>query len=202
MNLALSIAHQFRQPTGLWGRLAGAFMIKGNGPMYDAAIPLLDIKPTHRILEIGYGPGTGLPRLLATVPQGSVAGIDFSETMFRSTRRKFRKAIKSGILDLRHGDVVSDALDGKQFDAIIAVNVIYFWPDPVVALSKIRSLLAPAGRLALVFAEREELHKIPFTRTSVFNAFTGDGVTALCRTAGLKGVALTRQGRCSVVVGE
>ena len=39
-------------------------------------------------------------------------------------------------------------------DAVLAVNSLNFWPDPVEGLSALRRLLRPGGRIALVTQPR------------------------------------------------
>ncbi|HYC53189.1 MAG TPA: methyltransferase domain-containing protein, partial [Gemmatimonadaceae bacterium] len=51
--------------------------------------------------------------------------------------------------------VVQGALEGPQmrarFDRVLAINVNIFWTNPAVAFASARRLLAPEGRLLLVF---------------------------------------------------
>ena len=45
------------------------------------------------------------------------------------------------------------ALDGP-FDAVLAVNCLGFWPEPVERLGELRRRLAPGGRIAIASQPR------------------------------------------------
>lgn len=59
-----------------------------------------------------------------------MCGIDHSELMLRSARRRNRGGLARGVVDLRLGSV--DELPGfdEPFDKILAVNAAMFWADP------------------------------------------------------------------------
>ena len=90
------ITKQFGNPSGLFGRLIGNRMARGN--VYDAqwTISLLDIQPSHRILEIGFGPGVSTQMAGAKASKGFVSGIDHSETMVQAASKRNADAIRSG----------------------------------------------------------------------------------------------------------
>jgi len=99
MGLWHSLAQQFRQPTGLLGRLAG-FFFRINLEGIDRTISLLEIQPTDYVLEIGFGPGHGIQQAARIATQGRVAGVDFSETMLRQASRRNAAAITAGKVEL------------------------------------------------------------------------------------------------------
>ncbi len=53
------LVSQFGNPRGLVGRLAGEFMARrpSNRARNLWTVDLLELRPHHRVLEIGYGPG-------------------------------------------------------------------------------------------------------------------------------------------------
>ena len=115
---------------------------------------LLEVQPTDRVLEIGFGPGIAIAELAGRAPQGHVYGIDHSEVMVRQAGRRNRAAIRARRVHLAHASVDQLPSFGEPLDAILAVNSVKFWPDPSERLHDVRRLLRPAGRIALVSQPR------------------------------------------------
>ena len=99
------IGRQFGLPRGLLGRMAGWLMAVGNADMEREAIEQLALAGHERALEIGCGPGVGLQLLSGRLPTGWAAGIDPSLVMVEQARRRCRRAIAAGRVDVRVGTV-------------------------------------------------------------------------------------------------
>ena len=80
---------QFGRPTGLCGHLAGMMMARtpSNWDRIQWTLSLLDIRPEHRILEVGFGPGMAIQVLSEMASNGSIVGIDHSEVMLQQARK-------------------------------------------------------------------------------------------------------------------
>jgi ubiquinone/menaquinone biosynthesis C-methylase UbiE len=119
-------------------------------------VSLLDVQPTHRVLEIGFGPGLAIAELSRRVRgSGHVYGIDHSETMLRLATRRNASAIAAGRVTLSRASV--DQLPpslGGPFNAILAVNSLGFWPAPTEQLDDLRRRLRPGGRIAIASQPR------------------------------------------------
>jgi ubiquinone/menaquinone biosynthesis C-methylase UbiE len=119
-------------------------------------VSLLDVQPTDRVLEIGFGPGLAIADLSRRVgPSGHVYGIDHSDVMLRQATRRNAAAIQVGRVTLILGTVeqLPSALDGP-FDAIFAVNSLGFWPAQAERLEDLRRRLTPGGRIAIASQPR------------------------------------------------
>jgi ubiquinone/menaquinone biosynthesis C-methylase UbiE len=82
------------------------------------------------VLEIGFGPGFDVARLWESVgPNGRVAGPDVSREMVRHARRRNRRVVASGGVDLRRAEAVELPFDDASFDAVYATNSAQFWGD-------------------------------------------------------------------------
>src|SRR5258708_33979741 len=79
--LTMNWRNQFAKPTGLMGKVAGHMMAMKNGHRSVWVFSLLDLKPTDRVLEIGFGSGTDIAR--ATKAAAFVAGVDHSDVMVK-----------------------------------------------------------------------------------------------------------------------
>ena len=109
------------------------------------AVEQLDVRATHRVLEIGCGGGLAL-RLLASRAK-EVVGIDRSAQQV-ATARSRNPGLTVERMTLAEA---AKKLRPKSFDRILAVNVNAFWKDPEESLPQVVSMLRSGGRLALVW---------------------------------------------------
>lgn len=121
-------------------------------PINDWARSLLAIKPTDRILEIGFGPGITVGKSAERAAQ--VVGIDHSALMLRQATSRNKELIDQGKLVLMLG---SEALNVElgPFDKIYSMNVVHFWREPVAVLRRLRNLLKPGGVLLTGYRPRQ-----------------------------------------------
>ncbi len=154
LNRLLDLDAQYRRPSGLLGRWVGRKMIQQHRPENLWTVSLLDVQPTDHILEVGFGPGLAIGEVAQRVPQGRVAGIDFSRAMVRMARQRNAAAVRAGRADLRYGAAAALPFDDGSFDKAFSIHSIYFWARPLDALREIRRVLRPAGRVALTILPR------------------------------------------------
>jgi SAM-dependent methyltransferase len=182
---------QFHRPSGLLGRLVGRIMAtrSSNVERNRWAVDQLALRPTDRVLEIGFGPGVALEALVARVTAGAVHGIDHSDVMVRMATRRNARAVAEGRLRLSRAGVadVDEALAPlAPLDLILAVNNMGMWPDPPAQLSHLAGLLAPGGRIAIGQQPRTPDADADIARRAA------DEITGLLTGAGLGDVE-TRQ---------
>ncbi|HVW43259.1 MAG TPA: methyltransferase domain-containing protein [Amycolatopsis sp.] len=147
---------QAHRPRGIVGWANGwMFALRPSNRQRNIwAVSLLDVQPTDRVLEIGFGPGIAIAEFAVRATQGHVFGIDYSQAMVRHAARRNAAAVRAGRVHLTHASVERLPSFGEPLDAILAVNSLGFWPDPVERLRELRRLLRPAGRIALVSQPR------------------------------------------------
>src|SRR5687768_399653 len=112
-----ALVGQFGHPRGAVGNVAGWVMARrpSNRQRNRWVVSLLDVQPTDRVLEIGFGPGLAIAELSRRVgPAGHVYGIDRSDVMLRQATRRNAAAIQAGRVTLTVGAVehLPPALDG------------------------------------------------------------------------------------------
>ena len=141
----------FGRPTGILGRLGGVIMARMNRRMAQRAIELLDIQPSDRVLEIGFGPGVGIQLLASSASSGWVAGVDPSEEMIEQAKARNATGIGAGRVELRRGSVERMPFKDLTFDKALAINSMQVWRDAVAGLRETRRVLRPGGRIVLGF---------------------------------------------------
>ena len=132
----------------------GWVMARENDPMNALAVDALAPASDDRVLEVGFGPGAGLARLAAAVPDGCVEGVDHSAAMLDAARRRNRRAVAAGRVRVQLGSVDVLPYEDQSFDGVIAVNNHQFWRDPLADLREIVRVLRPGGRVVVAVRAR------------------------------------------------
>lgn len=150
------LVRQAHHPRGLVGWAVGWMFAHrpSNRRRNLWAVSLLDVRPTDRVLEIGFGPGIAIAELARRATRGQVLGVDHSRAMVRQAARRNAAAVRAHRVRLTQASVERLPSFGDPLDAVLAVNSAGFWPDPVERLRELRRLLRPAGRVALVSQPR------------------------------------------------
>lgn len=124
---------------------------------------IIGIKPGDAVADIGCGTGVLIPRLSELVgPDGSVAGIDFSQGMLEVARKKCKGLPNVKFL---RADIEEDNLDEK-FDLIMLYCVYPHLSEPELTLKILAGLnLNPGGRIIIAFPSDERfINNIHHTR--------------------------------------
>ncbi|MBA2682776.1 MAG: class I SAM-dependent methyltransferase [Ktedonobacteraceae bacterium] len=140
------------RPAGIIGRLVGARMAYQHRPETNWTISLLEIKPTDSILEIGFGNGRAIELMSAQASGGHIAGIDLSHAMLHAASHRNARAIKAGLVELKYGDVAALPFQDQQFDKLLSIHSLYFWPERADIMNELARVLKPGGMLALTLS--------------------------------------------------
>jgi arsenite methyltransferase len=188
VSVSTFIAGQLRRPSGLFGRhVVPRILNRSNAAMNKLTLRLLELVPDDRVLEIGFGGGDLIDRIAPVVTRGQIAGVDFSSEMTAFCTKRFRHLVAAGRLELRSADVGALPYAAGTFTKAATVNTIYFWPDPVAALSSIRRTLRAGGRLVVSFNPPATAAKLPYTKHG-FALYEPDQVRALLLEANFRAV--------------
>ena len=156
--IVAALIRQFGHPRGVVGNVVGWVLAHrpSNRQRNSWVVSLLDVQPSDRVLEIGFGPGLAIAELSRRVGDaGHVYGIDHSDVMLRQATRRNASAIAAGRVSLSRASV--DQLPpslGGPFDAILTVNSLGFWPAPTERLHELRRRLRPGGHIAIASQPR------------------------------------------------
>jgi SAM-dependent methyltransferase len=157
MSLWSKIAAQFGKPTGLLGNLAGFIMASrsSNVERSNWAVSLLNLQPTDRVLEIGFGPGIAIQKMSEIVKEGLIYGIDHSDIMLKQASKRNKEAISSERVKLLLNSVSNLPSFEEPLDKILDINSFQFWETPVEDLKSLREHLRSGGIIALVQQPRK-----------------------------------------------
>jgi ubiquinone/menaquinone biosynthesis C-methylase UbiE len=175
------IDRQYRRPTGIVGQFIGSRMAQQHAPENLWSVGLLDVQPTDRVLEVGFGPGVAIELLAARASH--VAGVDFSPAMLSLARRRNTQAIKAKRVDLRYGEATALPFADACFDKALSIHTLYFLSDPNRTLTEIRRVLKPGGLLVLTFLPKERWPGGEQAAT-ISGVYTGPEVVQLLHDAG------------------
>jgi ubiquinone/menaquinone biosynthesis C-methylase UbiE len=156
-----------------------------NAAMNAFAVQTLELDPTDRVLEIGFGGGVLLSSLVQRA--AFVGGVDRSQLVVDRASRAFAKAVNSNQADFKQGTVEAIPFDPGAFDKACTVNTVYFWKSLEAGFKEIHRVLRPNGRLIVGFLPKEHMDQMKMpadiftTRTphEVISALTGSGFTGI-----------------------
>jgi ubiquinone/menaquinone biosynthesis C-methylase UbiE len=151
-----AVMRQFGHPRAIGGHLAGWVMARrsSNRQRNRWVVSLLDVQPTDRVLEIGFGPGLAIAELSRRATRGMVYGIDHSEVMLKQATKRNAAAIRAQRVRLVQASSEQLPPFDEPLDAVFAVNSFGFWPEPTQRLIELRALLRPDGRIAIATQPR------------------------------------------------
>ncbi|MBD9537694.1 class I SAM-dependent methyltransferase [Stenotrophomonas sp. STM01] len=177
-----TLAAQLRHPHGAPALAVAESMNRSNGALNRTAIALLAVQANEHVLEIGPGNAAFAP-LLLSAPGSRYLGVELSSAMVHAGNRLLRDQGLADRARLQTGDAQALAVGNGGFDAALAVNTLYFWPDLPGVLAQLAAALRPGGRLCLAFGDATFMRTLPFTahgfhlyeRTQVEHALHASG---------------------------
>ncbi|MQA17202.1 MAG: methyltransferase domain-containing protein [Pseudonocardiaceae bacterium] len=142
----------FGRPSGPLGRIGGRLMARGNAATERHLVEIADLGRQDAVLILGPGPGVGLEA--AGARSGHVIGIDPSELMLESCRRRSAELIGSGTVRLARGVAADTGQPAGSVDVVLAVNNVQIWPDWRAAFGELHRVLRPGGRVLVSAHEK------------------------------------------------
>jgi len=190
---------QLEKPEGLIGSFIGWMMTQKNAERCDFLLEKLEVEPSHKILEVGFGTGNTLARVSDLLDEtGELKGIDHSEIMFRKAMEKNEVAIGEKKMNLYNSSLWDFHTPEDYYDIVYASNVHFFWENPVPEFRFMRELLIEGGKLVIVTQPKgnkteEEVLQIAQHTTEQFMAAGFDNIEVDYKKA--------KSGTCISVIG-
>lgn len=119
----------------------------------DALIHGVGLGPGQTALDLGCGNGM-IAEYISDCTGAAVTGLDYIPGAIAAARR--RTAAKSGRLSFVEGDINALDLPAAAYDAIIAIDTIYFSEDYTVTVGRLRQALRLGGRMAFLYSHGRE----------------------------------------------
>lgn len=101
------------------------------------------------MLDIGFGGGASLKRMLKRSKGGMVYGIDISEESVEKARKLNADVLGKQVF-IQQGSVTELPYDDWKFDLVTAVETVYFWPNLPECIKEVYRVLKPGGRFAIM----------------------------------------------------
>lgn len=158
----------FGKPRGPLGRVGGALMAYANAETERSIVRLAGLRPAESAVVLGPGPGIGLHA--AGVACGDVVGVEPSELMRASSRRRCAELIRRGRVRVVEGDAEHTGLADTSIDVVLSVNNVMLWPDPAAGFAEAFRVLRPDGRLLVSAHQRALDGGLPALREAVVAA--------------------------------
>ncbi|NLS20376.1 class I SAM-dependent methyltransferase [Rhizobium sp. P40RR-XXII] len=155
-----------------------------NRQPYRLAVKALEVQASDRVLELGFGAGRSLARLCRLAANGKVVAIEHSEAMLTMARRKNRRQIAAGRLDLQAGRFSPLEFPEGFFDRILLVNVIYFFDRAGRDIAECYRVLRSGGRIAMYATDKETMKRWPFCEEENHRIFGPDDIVEMLASAG------------------
>jgi ubiquinone/menaquinone biosynthesis C-methylase UbiE len=109
----------------------------------EAGFFLAELRPGHRLLDVGCGPGSITAGLASRVAPGEAIGIDPSASVIDTARSLLDAPIAN--LTFEVASIYQSRFAAESFDAVFGHQVLQHLARPVQALEQMRRLLKPAG---------------------------------------------------------
>ncbi|MCJ2178288.1 class I SAM-dependent methyltransferase [Novosphingobium album (ex Hu et al. 2023)] len=203
MTFARQLAQQLAHPSGMAGRVLGSAMDVVNRRPLSLAVDMLAPAPGEAILDAGCGTGAAMAEMLVRAPC-RVTGVDASETMLLAARRKLGSKVTCAQASLE--DL---PFDDASFDAVLALNVLYFNDAGNGMLRSLHRVLRPGGRLVAYVTDRDSMAGWSFAREGLHRLYDADALhDALvasgfaCERGKVHEVAITRSVRGVIACGR
>ncbi|MEW5974789.1 MAG: methyltransferase domain-containing protein [Acidobacteriota bacterium] len=123
------------------------FVTAIGAPLANDLIQVAALRPDERVLDVACG--TGVVARLASQPvgaTGTVAGLDLNPGMLAVARSTTPPGMA---IDWHEGSAEAMPMPEASFDAVLCQMGLQFMADKHAALSEMRRVLAPGGRLIL-----------------------------------------------------
>lgn len=177
------MGRQYALPSGWFGRWVIARLLnRSNQFANNLVFETLKVQANERVLEVGFGGGALLSRIVTTFPRNEMMGIELSEEMLESMGHKqFRAGYTN--LKLSRATVEAMPLDDSSVDCVCTVNTVYFCPNLAVGLGELRHVLRPGGRLLIGIGSEAHMRRAGYEERG-FSLYTPEAMASALEAAG------------------
>lgn len=186
MRLTHALAHQLSRPHGAVGRWLGCAMDVANRKPTRLALDLLDPQAGERIVDAGCGTGAALAALRDRTPGLRLAGFDPSAAMIESAEARLGTRAQ-----LAQASTHDQPFGADQFDAVLALNMLYFCDAEGQMLRDLRAMLRPGGRLVAYVTDRASMQDWRLVGAGLHRLWDAASLRAALEAAGFAPTAIS-----------
>lgn len=124
-------------------------------PIFEPVLPIMDVQPSDRVLDLGCGSGWATRLVAKRFRPKKIAGIDISDEMVRRATEH-----SNGISDIEYkqGSAEKIPAPDASFEKIFSIESFYYWPDQMAGLKEVRRVLASEGKLFILINLYKDNH--------------------------------------------
>ena len=184
-NIVRYISNNFGNPTGIGGVVSTKFMNLFNQKQYKSVLRNIKLEPNNCVLDIGFGNGYLIKKLVEQNVPVKIYGIEISKDMLQKVKLKNMQNIENGILELDLANINKTSFENNFFDKAYTVNTIYFWNELEKCFSEIKRILKPNGIFMNVIYTKEFLDKILYTKYG-FKKYSVEEIIKMTKENGME----------------
>ncbi len=193
MGLIKKVFNNTRKPVGFLGKLMASGMNSGShGKLSTWALDHTFLRGNEKVIDLGCGGGGNIKRILEMVPEGSVAGLDYSEVSVKTSRKINKEAIENGRCKIICADVTNIPVKDEAVDFATAFETIYFWPDLKRSFEEVFRILKNNGTF-LIANESDGKNEKSLKWADIIDGmtiYTGDELERLLREVGFTRISV------------
>jgi ubiquinone/menaquinone biosynthesis C-methylase UbiE len=179
------VGKNFGNPNGIGGIISTKIMNIINQKQYKSVLKNIHTEPNQNILDIGFGNGYLINKLLKQNIPIKIYGIEISNDMIHKVENKNRKYIENGTLKLILENISKTSFENNLFNKIYTINTIYFWKELDKCFAEIKRIIKSDGIFMNVIYTKEFMDKIIYTKYG-FNKYTVEEIENITKDNGMK----------------
>ena len=153
------LAEQLGLPSGWFGQLLLRLLNRRNALMNDLVLSELQLQSGSRILEIGFGGGDLISKLVKTGLPAQIVGVERSPDALKVCQDRFQRLIQQGAIEIHLADAAALPFSDRSFNQICTVNTLYFWSDAPQVLMECHRVLIPGSTLVIGYTSKTYLER-------------------------------------------
>jgi ubiquinone/menaquinone biosynthesis C-methylase UbiE len=121
----------------------------------NQTLPLMDIQPADRILDLGCGTGWASRRMARVATSGEIVGLDVADEMLRRAEQT-----STEFKNIRYvwGSAEKIPAADGHFSKVLSVESFYYYADQGKALDELRRVMAPGAKLFILINLYKDNH--------------------------------------------